>query len=125
MSTKRKPYPIRLQVVCAVASGVASIIADEVQPLEEAFRSASRSFQFDIISTRSGERWFEMVLAVPAAFDAAKAMTSLKAVTSRAMHARRGGESGFWAPGYVVVSVGEPVDPAEAATKLENSGNRK
>ncbi len=93
--------------------------------LEEAFRSGARTFQFDIVSTRAGDRWFELVMATPTAFDVARAMTSLKAVTSRAMHASRGGSAGFWSLGYVVVSVGDPVDPAEAATKLENSGIRK
>lgn len=125
MSVKRKPYTIRLQVVCAVASGVASIEGDESSAIEEAFRSASRTFQLDIISARAGERWFELVIATPSAFDVGKAMTSLKAVTSRAIHMRRGGDSGFWSPGYSVVSLGEAMDPEEAATKLENGGNRK
>ena len=125
MSIKRKPYTIRLQVVCALAQGVAALEDDEIPTLEEAVRSGSRTFPCDVISTRTGKRWFELVLATPPGFDVAKALTSLKAVTSRAMHARRGGDSGFWSPGYVVVSVGDPVDPAEAALKLENSGMKK
>jgi hypothetical protein len=125
MSVKRKPYTIRLQVVCSLAHGVASIDGDEFAVLEEAFRSGARTFKCDIISARGDARWFELIIATPPAFDVGKAMTSLKAVTSRAIHARRGGDAGFWSLGYVVVSVGDPVDPADAATKLENSGIRK
>lgn len=93
--------------------------------MEESFRSGARTFQFDIMSTRAGDRWFELVLATPPVFDVARAMTSLKAVTSRAIHASRGGSPGFWSPGYVVVSIGHPVEPAEVAAKLENSRNSK
>lgn len=125
MSIKRKPYTIRLQVVCALAQGVASLESEEMPTLEETVRSGTRGFDCDIISVRAGQRWVELMLATPPAFDVAKAMASLKAVTSRAMHARRGGDSGFWSPGYVVVSVGDPVDPAEVATKLEYGGIKK
>jgi hypothetical protein len=108
-----------------VAHGVAKLNQQEVVLLEEAFRSGARTLQLDIVSTRAGERWFELVMATPASFDVGAAMASLKAVTSRAMHAQRGGSAGFWSLGYVVVSVGDPVDPAEAALKLENNGIRK
>ncbi len=125
MSAKRKPYTVRLQVVCSLALGVAPLESDEVPALEEAVRSGSRSFQCDVLSTRAGRRWLELLLATPPGFDVARALTSLKAVTSRAMHVKRGGDSGFWSQGYAVVSVGDPIDPEEAASKLENSGTKK
>lgn len=125
MTVKRKPYTIRLQVVCAIAHDVAPLQKDEGAIIEEAFRSGARTFKCDILSVLAGERWFQLILATAPAFDVPKAMTSLKAVTSRAMHARRGGDAGFWSLGYLVVSIGEPVDPVQAAAKLENHGIRK
>jgi hypothetical protein len=65
------------------------------------------------------------MLATEAAFDVPKAMTSLKTVTSRAINAARGTTAVFWSPGYMVFSIGEPVNPEEAAMKLENKGHKK
>lgn len=124
ITAKTRPYTIKLQIVCAVAQGVAAISKDEVPIIEEAFRTGARKLSCDILSTSAGDRWFQVFVATEAAFDVPKAMTSLKAVSSRAMHAKRGGDSGFWSSGYVVVSVGEPVDPADAAAKLEGRSNR-
>ena len=125
MGAKRNPYTIKLQVVYAIAHEVSPILAGEADILGEAFRSAARNFKCDIISTSTGERWFEAILATEASFDIPKAMTSLKTVTSRAMNGARGSNAVFWSPGYVVVSIGEPANPQEAAQKLENRGSRK
>lgn len=125
MPVKRNPYKIKLQIVYAIAYDVAPILAEEVDVLGEAFRSAARNFKCDIISTSTGERWFEAILAAEASFDIPKAMTSLKTVTSRAMNSARGSNAVFWSPGYMVVSIGEPVNPEEAAQKLESKGHRK
>jgi REP element-mobilizing transposase RayT len=125
MSVKRIAYTIKLQVVFALAQDVAPLSMDEVAMVEEAFRSGARTFKCDILSVLAGERWFQLILATAPAFDVPKAITSLKAVTSRAMHARRGGDAGFWSLGYFVVSIGEPVDPEETAAKLENNGIKK
>jgi REP element-mobilizing transposase RayT len=125
MAVKRNPYTIRLQVVYAIASDVAPILTGEADTLSEAFRSAARNFKCDIISTAVGKRWFEAILATEAAFDIPKAMTSLKTVTSRAMNGARGTNAVFWASGYMVFSIGEPVNPEEAAQRLENKGHKK
>ncbi|MGO7279539.1 transposase [Rhizobium leguminosarum] len=125
MAVKRNPYTIKLQVVYAIAHDVAPILAEEVDVLGEAFRSAARNFKCDIISTSSGERWFEAILAAEASFDIPKAMTSLKTVTSRAMNGARGSTAVFWTPGYMVSSIGDPVNPEEAALKLEHKGHKK
>jgi REP element-mobilizing transposase RayT len=125
MATKRNPYAIKLQIVYAIAHDVDPILAEEVDILGEAFRSAARNFKCDIISTNTGDRWFEAVLATEASFNIPKAMTSLKTVTSRAMNGARGGNAVFWSPGYMVCSIGEPVNPEEAAQKLENKGHKK
>ncbi|MBY3157220.1 hypothetical protein HFO56_33385 [Rhizobium laguerreae] len=125
MAVKRNLYTIKLQIVYAIASDVAPILADEIDTLAEAFRSAARNFKCDIISTSTGERWFEAVLATEAGFGIPKAMTSLKTVTSRAMNAARGTTAVFWAPGYMVFSIGEPANPEEAAQKLESKGHKK
>ncbi|MDW9481718.1 hypothetical protein GOB57_24015 [Sinorhizobium meliloti] len=125
MPVKRNPYTIKLQIVYAIAHDVGPILAEEVDVLGEAFRSAARNFKCDIISTSTGERWFEAILAAEASFVIPKAMTSLKTVTSRAMNGARGTNAVFWSPGYMVVSIGEPVNPEEAAQKLENRGHRK
>jgi len=121
---KRKTYAIRLQVVCAVSPDVAPIGEQEGGLIEEAFRSAARHLSCEIVGASWGGRWFQLMLATDTAFDVARAMTSLKAVTSRAVREQRGGKSGFWAPGYVVVSVGDPVDPEEAAAELSRKANR-
>ncbi|MBP2235334.1 REP element-mobilizing transposase RayT [Sinorhizobium kostiense] len=125
MSVKRKVYSIKLQVVYAIAYDIASLLPEEVEVIGDALRSGARKFRCDIISTSSGDRWFEAVLAAEPSFDIPKAMTSLKTVSSRAINARRGSNAGFWAPGYVVVSIGEAVNPEEAAKNLESRGIRK
>ena len=125
MAAKRNPYTIKLQVVYAIAHDVTPILAEEADILGDAFRSAARNFKCDIISTTTGERWFEAILATEASFDIPKAMTSLKTVTSRAMNGARGSNAVFWSPGYMVVSIGEPVNPEDAAMKLENKGHKK
>lgn len=125
MATKRNPYTIKLQVVYAIASDVDPIVAEEVSILDEALRSAARNFRCDIVSTAAGDRWFEAMLSAEASFDIPKAMASLKTVTSRALNAARGSNAVFWAPGYMVYSLGEPVNPEDAALKLESKGHRK
>ncbi|MCZ7861323.1 transposase [Agrobacterium salinitolerans] len=125
MAAKRNPYTIKLQVVYAIAHDVTPILAEEADILGDAFRSAARNFKCDIISTTTGERWFEAMLATEASFDIPKAMTSLKTVTSRAMNGARGSNAVFWSPGYMVVSIGEPVNPEDAAMKLESKGHKK
>ena len=125
MAAKRNPYTIKLQVVYAIAPDVTPILAEEADILGDAFRSAARNFKCDIISTTTGERWFEAMLATEASFDIPKAMTSLKTVTSRAMNGARGSNAVFWSPGYMVVSIGEPVNPEDAAMKLETKGHKK
>lgn len=125
MAAKRNPYTIKLQVVYAIAHDVSPILAEEADILGDAFRSAARNFKCDIISTTAGERWFEAILATEASFDVPKAMTSLKTVTSRAMNGARGSNAVFWSPGYMVVSIGEPVNPEDAAMKLEGKGHKK
>jgi hypothetical protein len=52
-------------------------------------------------------------------------MTSLKTVTSRAMNGARGSNAVFWAPGYMVFGIGEPINPEEAAQRLESKGHKK
>jgi hypothetical protein len=125
MATNRKTYPIRVQIVCAFASGVAEVDEQEYSLIEESFRSGIRTFKCDVISIRHGTRWFELIVETPPTFDLAKMMTSLKAVTSRAMHKKRGGDAGFWSLGYSVTSLGEPGDPYAMAQTLENNGIRK
>ncbi len=125
MAAKRNPYTIKLQVVYAIAHDVTPILAEEADILGDAFRSAARNFKCDIVSTATGERWFEAMLATEASFDIPKAMTSLKTVTSRAMNGARGSNAVFWSPGYMVVSIGEPVNPEDAAMKLESKGHKK
>lgn len=125
MYIKRNLYAIRLQVVYAIAHDVTSILPEEIAIIEEAFRSGARNLKCDIISTSCGDRWFASILTVDAAFDIPKAMTSLKAVTARAMNTKRESNTAFWLPGYMVSSIGELVDPEEIALKLAGKRNRK
>jgi hypothetical protein len=41
------------------------------------------------------------------------------------MNTARGTTAVFWAPGYMVFSIGEAVNPEEAALKLETKGHKK
>ena len=115
---KRNLSGLRLQIVCALLSEVASLEEGESETLRSTFVNAAKGLKCTVTSCRCGDRWLEAMLDAEPGFDLPKAMTNLKAVTSRQVRGLRGGPAGIWAAGYVAVSIGEAVDPARAAIDL-------
>lgn len=107
-----------MQIVLALLSNVASLNEAETEVLCTTFANAARGFKCLVVSCRCGDRWLEAVLDVDPGFDLPKAMTNLKAVTSRQVRGLRGGPAGIWSAGYAAVSVGVSIEPARAAADL-------
>lgn len=114
----RNLYGLRMQVVLALLSNVAALSEAEAEVSCATFVSAARGLKCLVVSCRCGDRWLEAMLDVEPGFDLPKAMTNLKAVTSRQVRGLRGGPAGVWSAGYAAVSVGVSVDPARAAADL-------
>lgn len=109
---------LRVQIVLSLLPNVASLDEAEAEVLCSTFANAARGSKCLVVSCRCGDRWLEAMLDADPGFDLPKAMTNLKAVTSRQLRGLRGGPAGVWSAGYVAVSVGAAVDPAQAAADL-------
>jgi len=116
--TKRNVLAIRIQVVYALAAGLDSLSLEEREVAVSSFLAAARNFKCTVYSCRCEARWLEAHLDIEAGFDLPKAMTNLKAVTSRQVHRERGGPAGIWASGYAALSVGDAVEAETLAESL-------
>ena len=96
----------------------ASLDGAESEAVRATLVRAAPGLRCAVASYRSGGGWVEAVLDAEPTFELARAVTSLKAVTSRRVHAMRGGASGVWEPGYAAATLGQPLEPASAAAGL-------
>jgi hypothetical protein len=102
----------------AVAEGVDPLDEAEAEAVGALLASVAGGLDCSVVSFASGGRWIDVVLDARPGFGLPRAMTSLKAVTSRRIAGARRGVSGIWANGYAAVTLGENVDPEKTAEEL-------
>lgn len=114
---------MQLQVVIAFVDGLVPLEYREREVVLNAFRNATKRMKCYLVNYRFGERWMELILDHSPGFDISKLMRCFKAVSSRNIHTLRGNASGIWAPGYVVRTIGEPVEPEAVFQSLLTVGS--
>lgn len=124
---KRNGFRLQFQIVCAIDCGNVPLTEVERALVKDTVRAMPQRRGVRVKAVHCGEQFLELLCDMDPDYEVAKTVQTIKAETAFQVGQMRGGkEGGLWAPGYVFVTIGHPIDAADTARELQQrKGSRK